>query len=294
MQPHYRLGGSAPANTPDDREHHDRSHDRSDQPARADAQTVACHQAREEPADERSDETCHQGQLPIDLTARAEHELCDPAGGETEDDHRKDQHRISLITCSSPLTNGLPVRWRLSQPGEDAILRRVSRDVQRREGKVTLRSHSATCFSGGVLWKSGGATLVRLRRRDVRNRRRLQQPSRDFPPIMKKEYFAGGTLVYDNLQFWGWAWLIVGVVQVIAAMMLLAGQGRVLGIILAALSAVISFTSIGAYPDLVDHRDRPGRPDHPRIDHGAGRRVTAFFHGRQVAHPPGAAPPPMR
>ena len=34
----------------------------------------------------------------------------------------------------------------------------------------------------------------------------------------------------------------------IAALMLLAGQGRVLGIMLAALSAVISFTSIGAYP----------------------------------------------
>lgn len=66
--------------------------------------------------------------------------------------------------------------------------------------------------------------------------------------VIKKEYFAGGTLVYDNLQFWGWVWLIVGVLQVIAALMLLAGQGRVLGIILAALSAVISFTSIGAYP----------------------------------------------
>ena len=66
--------------------------------------------------------------------------------------------------------------------------------------------------------------------------------------VMKKEYFAGGTLLYDNLQFWGWVWLIIGVVQVSAAIMLFSGQGRVLGIILAALSAVVSFTSIGAVP----------------------------------------------
>ena len=66
--------------------------------------------------------------------------------------------------------------------------------------------------------------------------------------IMKKEYFAGGTLVYDNLQFWGWAWLIIGVVQIGGAIMLFSGQGRVLGIILASLSAVVSFTSLGAYP----------------------------------------------
>ena len=66
--------------------------------------------------------------------------------------------------------------------------------------------------------------------------------------VLKKEYFAGGTLLYDNIQFWGWAWLIVGVVQVSAAIMLFSGRGRVLGIVLAALSAVVSFTSIGASP----------------------------------------------
>jgi hypothetical protein len=66
--------------------------------------------------------------------------------------------------------------------------------------------------------------------------------------VLKKEYFAGGTLLYDNLQVWGWAWLIIGVVQVSAAIMLFAGNGRVLGIILAALSAVVSFASIGASP----------------------------------------------
>jgi uncharacterized membrane protein HdeD (DUF308 family) len=66
--------------------------------------------------------------------------------------------------------------------------------------------------------------------------------------IVKKEYFSEGALVYEDLQLWGWIWLIVGVVQVIAALSLLAGRGRMLGIVLAALSAVVSFTSLGAYP----------------------------------------------
>ena len=66
--------------------------------------------------------------------------------------------------------------------------------------------------------------------------------------VLKKEYFAGGTLVYDNLQFWGWTWLVIGVLQVIAALMLLTGQGRVLGIILAALSAVSRSRPSGRIP----------------------------------------------
>jgi hypothetical protein len=111
--------------------------------------------------------------------------------------------------------------------------------------------------------------------------------------VIKKEYFAGGTLVYDNLQFWGWTWLVIGVLQVIAALMLLAGQGRVLGIILAALSAVISFTSIGAYPlwsILVIALD-------VLIIHGltvqAGD-VERYSITPGGAPPTGAGPPPLR
>jgi hypothetical protein len=110
--------------------------------------------------------------------------------------------------------------------------------------------------------------------------------------VIKNEYFAGGTLVYDNLQFWGWVWLIIGVLQVIAALMLLAGQGRVLGIILAALSAVISFASIGAYPlwsilvitldVLIIH----GLTVHPDVE-----RSSTSLGG---APPRGSVPPPMR
>ena len=66
--------------------------------------------------------------------------------------------------------------------------------------------------------------------------------------IFKKEYFSEDALVYQNLQLWGWIWLILGVVQIGAAISLFSGKGRVLGIVLAAGSAVVSFTSIGAYP----------------------------------------------
>ena len=66
--------------------------------------------------------------------------------------------------------------------------------------------------------------------------------------IFKKEYFSEDALVYQNLQLWGWIWLILGVVQIGAAISLFSGRGRVLGIVLAAGSAVVSFTSIGAYP----------------------------------------------
>ena len=112
--------------------------------------------------------------------------------------------------------------------------------------------------------------------------------------IMKKEYFAGGSAVYDNLQFWGWAWLIIGVVQIGAAIMLFSGQGRMLGIVLAALSAVVSFTSLGAYPVwgiiviamdvLIIH----GLTAHPSVE---GYSSSGIGQG---APRQDMAPPPMR
>lgn len=65
--------------------------------------------------------------------------------------------------------------------------------------------------------------------------------------IYKKEIFSEQALVYQNLQFWGWVWVILGVVQIGAAISLFSGSGRVLGIVLAALSAVVAFTSLGAH-----------------------------------------------
>ena len=66
--------------------------------------------------------------------------------------------------------------------------------------------------------------------------------------IFKKEVFAEEALIYQDLQFWGWVWLIVGIVQIAAAIMLFSGQGRVLAIVLAAISAIASFSSLGAFP----------------------------------------------
>lgn len=68
--------------------------------------------------------------------------------------------------------------------------------------------------------------------------------------IFKKEYFNESSMLYENLQVWGWASLILGVLQISAAYMLLgrATAGRRLGIVVASISAVASFFSIEAHP----------------------------------------------
>jgi hypothetical protein len=66
--------------------------------------------------------------------------------------------------------------------------------------------------------------------------------------IFKKELFSESGLVYGDLQLWGWVWLVLGLVQLGAAAALIGGGGRTIGIVLAAISATVSFASIGAYP----------------------------------------------
>lgn len=68
--------------------------------------------------------------------------------------------------------------------------------------------------------------------------------------IFKKEYFSEGSLLYEDLQVWGWVWLILGFAQLVAASLLLgrSNTGRIMGIVLASISAVVWFASIGAYP----------------------------------------------
>jgi hypothetical protein len=68
--------------------------------------------------------------------------------------------------------------------------------------------------------------------------------------IFKKEYFVESSLLYENLQLWGWVWLILCVLQIAAAYMLFgrASGGRILAIVLAAVSAVIAFATLGAHP----------------------------------------------
>ena len=68
--------------------------------------------------------------------------------------------------------------------------------------------------------------------------------------IFKKEYFSESSLLYQNLQVWGWVWLILGIHQISAAYMLFgrASGGRSLAIALAGVSAVVAFASLGAHP----------------------------------------------
>jgi hypothetical protein len=68
--------------------------------------------------------------------------------------------------------------------------------------------------------------------------------------LIKKEYFDESSLLYSNLQVTGWVWVILGLLQIAAAYMIVgrASGGRILGIVLASLSAVVTFFTLGAYP----------------------------------------------
>jgi hypothetical protein len=68
--------------------------------------------------------------------------------------------------------------------------------------------------------------------------------------LVRKEYFNEAGLLYHNLQLWGWVWLIVGAVQLLTSALIIGQResGRVLGVFLAALSMLVWFFSIGAYP----------------------------------------------
>ena len=68
--------------------------------------------------------------------------------------------------------------------------------------------------------------------------------------LANKEYFNQAGQLYKHLQFWGWVWLIVGVVQLLTSFLLLARSqiGRALGILIAGFSMLVWFFSIGAYP----------------------------------------------
>lgn len=66
--------------------------------------------------------------------------------------------------------------------------------------------------------------------------------------IFRKEYLQESLLLYENLRLWGWVLFIVGVAQVLTAVALFDGRARVMGMILAGLSAVVAFASLGAAP----------------------------------------------
>jgi hypothetical protein len=68
--------------------------------------------------------------------------------------------------------------------------------------------------------------------------------------IIDDDYFEAGELLFGDQSLWGWIHLALGVLQVITAALIFAGNelGAVLGIMFAGFSAVAALLAIGAYP----------------------------------------------
>jgi hypothetical protein len=68
--------------------------------------------------------------------------------------------------------------------------------------------------------------------------------------IIEDDYFLADELLFGDLSFWGWVHLIIGVAQVITAMLIFGGNdfGAVLGIMFAGFNAIAALLAIGAYP----------------------------------------------
>lgn len=67
----------------------------------------------------------------------------------------------------------------------------------------------------------------------------------------KKELFNESSLVYSNLTFWGWVFIIIGTLQLLTAVLLFARRvgGAILAGIGASASAVIGFLALLANTD---------------------------------------------
>lgn len=68
--------------------------------------------------------------------------------------------------------------------------------------------------------------------------------------IIEDDYFVADELLFGNLSLWGWVHLIIGVLQVITATLIYAGNdfGAILGIMFAGFNAIAALLAIGAYP----------------------------------------------
>ena len=71
--------------------------------------------------------------------------------------------------------------------------------------------------------------------------------------LLKEDYFAvrsSGLLLELDYTAWGWAHLVIGAVILVAGFMVFAGQvwARVVGTVVALVSALVSMTFIAAYP----------------------------------------------
>ncbi len=71
-----------------------------------------------------------------------------------------------------------------------------------------------------------------------------------FLTLWRKEYFSNASVVFANMQTWGWIVLLVGVVQLLAGWLVLSrsSMGRWVGIAIVVISMAVSFMAIGVYP----------------------------------------------
>jgi hypothetical protein len=68
--------------------------------------------------------------------------------------------------------------------------------------------------------------------------------------IVDDNYFSTSDLLFGDLSLWGWIHLILGVLQVVTAALIFAGNelGALLGIMFAGFNAIAALLAIGAYP----------------------------------------------
>jgi hypothetical protein len=68
--------------------------------------------------------------------------------------------------------------------------------------------------------------------------------------LADEAYFDRSGLLYDNLRFWGWVILIIGILQLATCRFIYqrSQAGALLGIAMATLSGFAAFLAIGAYP----------------------------------------------
>ncbi len=65
-----------------------------------------------------------------------------------------------------------------------------------------------------------------------------------------EDYFSVNQLLFGDLEFWGWTWLILGALQVLTSFLLFARSttGLVLAVIFLSINAIDHLVAVGAYP----------------------------------------------
>src|SRR4051812_37555458 len=68
--------------------------------------------------------------------------------------------------------------------------------------------------------------------------------------LNNKEYFVPNRIIYDNLTFWGWVFVIYGIVQLFAGIAAVGGRisGNYVGVLVAGCAVVLWFFMIFSAP----------------------------------------------